>query len=58
MVHRPDAFVHGDEMQLSAISLSAHLGTHVDAPLHFFENGKSVDQLALETLCEPANESS
>ncbi|MCI0698047.1 cyclase family protein [candidate division KSB1 bacterium] len=46
-------FARGDEMQLSAISLSAHLGTHVDAPLHFFAHGKSVAQLALKTLCGP-----
>src|SRR5262245_62065115 len=27
-----------------------HGGTHIDAPIHFFEKGKPVDQIALERL--------
>jgi len=45
----------GDHLRLSAISLSAHLGTHVDAPLHFVRTGKSIDQIALEALIGPAH---
>lgn len=30
---------------LSAFSMCAHNGTHVDAPLHFIDRGKSVDQV-------------
>jgi arylformamidase len=26
--------------------MSAHAGTHMDAPLHFVENGKSIDQVS------------
>ena len=33
---------------LTALSLCAHNGTHVDAPYHFIKNGKTVEQLPLE----------
>ncbi len=49
------SFARGDACCLSAISMSAHLGTHVDAPLHFLPNGASVDELALEVLIGPAH---
>ena len=38
----------GGVYNLSALSLCAHNGTHVDAPLHFFQDGKSIDEMALE----------
>ncbi|MBO5931660.1 MAG: cyclase family protein [Clostridia bacterium] len=33
---------------LTALSLCAHNGTHVDAPYHFIKDGKTVEQLPLE----------
>jgi kynurenine formamidase len=30
-----------------------HGGTHIDAPVHFFEKGKSVDQVSLERMIGP-----
>ena len=33
---------------LSAFSMCAHNGTHVDAPLHFIDGGKSVDRVDLD----------
>ena len=39
---------NGDKYNLTAFSMCAHNGTHVDAPLHFIRNGKSVDALSLE----------
>ncbi|WP_247730147.1 cyclase family protein [Halovivax limisalsi] len=33
-----------------ALSLTTHLGTHVDAPAHFVPGGATVDDLPLETL--------
>lgn len=33
---------------VSAIRTGCHIGTHIDAPLHFIEGGKSVDQLPLD----------
>ena len=32
------------------ISFGTHTGTHVDAPLHFIKNGKSVDKISLSKL--------
>ena len=34
--------------QLTAFSMCAHNGTHVDAPAHFLKEGKTVDQMSLE----------
>ena len=38
----------GELYNLSAFSMCAHNGTHIDAPLHFFEDGRSVDKIPLE----------
>jgi arylformamidase len=44
----------GDALTLSAYSLGAHSGTHVDAPMHFVRDGASVDRVPLEPLIGPA----
>ncbi|MBE7003134.1 MAG: cyclase [Ruminococcaceae bacterium] len=36
---------NGDVCNLSAFSMCAHNGTHIDAPYHFIENGRRVDEL-------------
>ena len=38
----------GDICNLSAFSMCAHNGTHVDAPLHFIDGGKSIDRVDLD----------
>jgi len=38
----------GDAFTLSKLSLGAHSGTHVDAPMHFVRDGASIDRIALE----------
>ena len=40
----------GDEYNLTAFSMCAHNGTHVDAPFHFIKDGKTVDELCLDAL--------
>lgn len=35
----------GDIINLTAFSMCAHNGTHVDAPAHFIKDGKTVDEL-------------
>ena len=40
----------GDSSNVSSLHMSAHAGTHVDAPRHFFDNGLGVDALPLEML--------
>ena len=37
--------LQGDAVNLTAFSMCAHNGTHIDAPSHFLVNGKTVDQL-------------
>lgn len=37
----------GDLYNLTAFSMCAHNGTHVDAPFHFLSEGKRVDQMDL-----------
>ena len=41
----------GDSSNVSTIHMSAHAGTHVDAPRHFFDAGHGVESLPLEMLC-------
>ena len=44
----------GDICNLTAFSMCAHNGTHVDAPFHFFKDGKGIDKVALEKFVGPA----
>ena len=39
---------NGSEYNLSIINMTTHTGTHLDAPLHYFSDGDSVDSLTLE----------
>ena len=40
----------GDLYNLTAFSMCAHNGTHVDAPFHFLSNGKTVEQIPLDAF--------
>lgn len=40
----------GGLYNLSAFSLCAHNGTHVDAPAHFIKDGKTIEQIPLEVF--------
>jgi arylformamidase len=44
----------GDPLTLSAFSLGAHSGTHIDAPMHFVADGAPIDRVALDALIGPA----
>lgn len=44
----------GDEANLTAVSMSAHTGTHMDAPLHFLDGGDAIDALPLAIAMGPA----
>lgn len=44
----------GDECTLSMISMGAHSGTHMDAPVHFLRGGKGLDQMPLSAVIGPA----
>src|SRR2546423_11267910 len=43
-----------DPLTLSAYSLGAHSGTHIDAPMHFVRDGAPIDRVPLEPLIGPA----
>lgn len=38
----------GDLYNLSTFEMCSHNGTHIDAPLHFFNDGKSIKDIILE----------
>lgn len=40
----------GDLYNLTAFSMCAHNGTHIDAPFHFLPDGKTVDQMELSVF--------
>lgn len=42
--------IPNDTNNLSSFSIDSHLGTHLDAPLHFIEGGRSIENLELEKL--------
>ena len=44
---------NGDPYNLTRLDLGVHNGSHVDAPLHFLENGKSIDQFPLSQMVGP-----
>ena len=41
---------NGSLYNLTAFSMCAHNGTHIDAPFHFIKGGKAVDSIGLETF--------
>ncbi|MBI5566426.1 MAG: cyclase family protein [Chloroflexi bacterium] len=44
---------NGDVCTLSRLETGSHIGTHLDAPLHFVKGGRTVDQLDLTVLIGP-----
>ncbi|MCR5836027.1 MAG: cyclase family protein [Lachnospiraceae bacterium] len=38
----------GDVCNLTEFSMCAHNGTHVDAPKHFYDDGKAIDEIPLD----------
>jgi arylformamidase len=40
----------GELYNLTAFSMCAHNGTHIDAPFHFIKNGKSIDEVSLDAF--------
>lgn len=44
----------GDAATVSRMSLGVHTGTHMDAPLHFIRNARSIDTIPLDATVGPA----
>jgi arylformamidase len=40
----------GEVCNLTAFDMCAHNGTHIDAPFHFIKDGKTVDEICLESF--------
>jgi len=43
----------GADANVSRLSTSVHLGTHVDAPHHFLNDGRTIENLPLDVLTGP-----
>jgi len=39
---------------IAQFSMSTHQGTHLDAPFHFYDDGKTIDEIPLERFYGPA----
>jgi arylformamidase len=44
---------NGDSANVTRLAMSAHTGTHVDAPHHFLNDGRTVENLPLDVLTGP-----
>ncbi|HET8700647.1 MAG TPA: cyclase family protein [Nitrococcus sp.] len=53
-VCRIHAIEQGDEVNLTQLSMSAHTGTHMDAPLHYLPGAASMDALPFSVTIGPA----
>lgn len=53
-ITQPSSMARGDSFSLTRMDISAHTGTHVDAPAHFVAGGAGVDSLDLDVLIGPA----
>ncbi|MDQ3874859.1 MAG: cyclase family protein [Actinomycetota bacterium] len=65
MFHYPDnpgvtlrracSFAGGDEVNITELDFGAHTATHVDAPVHFLEDGDGAEKLPLEKMIGTAD---
>lgn len=53
-IERVAKIEEGANANVSRIAMSAHTGTHVDAPFHFLSDGSSAEHLSLALLTGPA----
>ena len=54
-IHTDVVYTVADDFYLvEALETGTHAGTHIDAPAHFIEGGRSVDQLAADEFVWPA----
>lgn len=49
-LERINKIEEGRNANVSAISMGVHTGTHIDAPYHFFQDGITIESLALEKM--------
>jgi arylformamidase len=51
--HRTSQIARGEVCNLRQMSIGTHVGTHVDAPNHFLDDGATIDQIDLEAFVGP-----
>lgn len=44
---------NGDSCNVTSITMSAHAGTHMDAPKHYSDDGEGIDAVPLDVLIGP-----
>jgi arylformamidase len=50
----PHFTVAANKVNVSRISMGSHQGTHLDAPFHFYVDGKTIERMPLERFIGPA----
>jgi arylformamidase len=53
-IERTLSLEKGDIARVSRLSISTHIGTHIDPPYHFIKDGVSLDKAPLEVFIGPA----
>jgi arylformamidase len=53
-IHRSLTIEGGDVVNQTDLAMSAHTGTHMDAPVHFIADGMSLDELPFDAVIGPA----
>lgn len=53
-LHQVSSMDEGEHANVSQLTASVHTGTHVDAPHHFLNDGRTIETLSLEILTGPA----
>lgn len=53
MITREHDMAKGARNNLSALNMCAHVGTHMDAPLHFIHQGAGIDAVPLPAIIGP-----
>jgi arylformamidase len=54
-LERAQSIAAGDGANVSRLDFGVHSGTHIDAPLHFFDDGAAAETLPIEPLIGPAH---
>ena len=52
-IRQMSSIAQGDPYNVSQIRISVHTGTHIDAPLHFLKDGKSIGEIPIDQLIGP-----
>jgi arylformamidase len=55
VIERVRKLEEGANANVSYLQMGAHVGTHVDAPLHFLKGGSTIDQMPLDVLVGPVD---